>query len=268
MMESIKPPRFNKYWPGQKNDSAENEPIGWLRRMGGLLLVVVILFKLGTLARLSGTEQETLPGGTRAIHIRFQDCPVNCLPVNWQARDHQYAAKVYSVQQESGCKFIRADSRKTQDPIGYEVRWPLRDFPILQWRWRAVQFPAGSNERELGRNDSVLGVYVVFGHFPLIKSIKYIWSDTLPEGSCFPSPHSAMTQVVVVRSGRGQRGAWVTESRDVLADYVQFYGGKEKNPVALGIGLLTDSDNTRSQAIGDYAEFRTLPPETMPAANP
>jgi hypothetical protein len=268
MMESIKPPRFNKYWPVQKNDPAENEPIGWLRRMGGLLLVVIILFKLGTLARLAGTEQETLPGGTRPIHIHFQDCPVNCLPGNWQARDHRCAAKIYSVQQESECRFIHADSRRTQDQIGYEVRWPLREFPVLQWRWRAVHFPTGSDERENGRNDSVLGLYVIFGQVPFIKTIKYVWSDRLPVGACFPSPHSSTTRIMVVRSGRSQQGAWVTESRDVLADYIQIYGEGDKNPVALGIGLLTDSDDTRSRAVGDYAEFKTLPPDTMQLAGP
>lgn len=268
MMEIIKPPQFNEYWPVEKNDPAANEPIGWLRRMGGLLLVVVILFKLGTLARLSGTEKETLPGSSPPIQISFRDCPVNCLPGNWKARDHRSAAQIYAIQRESDCRFIHADSRRTEDPIGCEVRWPLREFPLLQWRWRAIHFPTGSDERVKGRNDSVLGLYVIFGHLPGIKTIKYIWSDTLPVGSSFPSPYSSSTRIVVVRSGRAQQGAWITESRDVLADYVRFYGEEDRKPVALGIGLLTDSDDTNSRAVGDYAEFFALSPDMMQTAIP
>ena len=75
----------------------------------------------------------------------------------------------------------------------------------------------GSDERDKSRNDSVLGLYVIFGHWPFIKTIKYIWSDTLPAGSLFSSPYSSTTRTVVIRSGRSQQGTWVTEKRDVLA---------------------------------------------------
>jgi hypothetical protein len=54
-------------------------------------------------------------------------------------------------------------------------------------------------------------------------------------------------------------GTWVQEKRDVLFDYQQLFGEGEKNPVATGIGILTDSDNTNSHAIGDYAEIQALP---------
>ena len=146
--------------------------------------------------------------------------------------------------------------------------WSLREFPILQWQWRALVFPVNSHEREKSRNDSVLGLYVVFGHLPFIKTIKYIWSDTLPEGTVFPSPYSSTTKIIVVRSGRARQGTWVTEKRDVLSDYRQLYGETEKAPTASGIAVLTDSDDTHSQAVGDYANIQTLPPGGGKAALP
>ena len=93
-------------------------------------------------------------------------------------------------------------------------------------------------------------------------------TGTLPVGSVFLSPYSSTTRIVVVRSGWAQQGTWVTERRDVLADYFQIYGETDKNPVASGIGLLTDSDDTNSHAISDYAEFKTLPPSNLKAAYP
>jgi hypothetical protein len=47
-------------------------------------------------------------------------------------------------------------------------------------------------------------------------------------------------------------GKWVTEERNVLADYRSIFGEGEKNPAAKGIALLTDSDNTNTRAVGDY----------------
>jgi hypothetical protein len=196
------------------------------------------------------------------INLTFAGDEVGKFPSGWQALEMTHAAKVYSVQAEGDKKFLRANSKGMGVQIGFSKNWVLRHYPILQWQWRAIYFPTGTNERERSGNDSVVGLYVVFGnHWPLIKAIKYIWSDTLPVGISFPSPHNKGTRIVVVRSGRAQAGTWVQERRDVFSDYLQFYGEGEKNPVSSGLAILTDSDNTNSHAIGDYIEFHTLGPE-------
>jgi hypothetical protein len=50
----------------------------------------------------------------------------------------------------------------------------------------------------------------------------------------------------------------VTKRRDVLSDYRQFYWEAEKGPVASGLAVLNDLDDTYSHAIGDYADIRTM----------
>ena len=207
-------------------------------------------------------------GSHSPIDLLFNNYEIGRLPSDWISQDTKNAAKVYTVQKEGDKRFIHADAKGTRDQIGYEVRWALREFPLLQWQWRAVLFPTGSDEREKSRNDSVLGLYVIFGHWPFIKAIKYIWSDTLPVGASFTSPYSSTTRIVVLRSGRVQQGIWLTEKRDVLADYFRIYGEGEKNPVASGIGILTDADDTNSHAIGDYADFHTLTPGQVKTAHP
>ena len=70
--------------------------------------------------------------------------------------------------------------------------------------------------------------------------------------------YSSGAKMVVVRSGRTDMGAWVTEERNVLEDYRHLFGETERNPVARGIAILTDADNTRSHATGDYADIKVL----------
>lgn len=163
----------------------------------------------------------------------------------------------YVFSSEGGNKFLRADSRGTSVhvQIGYEKKWELKEFPILRWRWRAQTFPEGTNEREKSGNDSVLAVYVVFGGWPIPRSIKYIWSDTLPLGEIFDSPHSRKTKIVVVRSGRSMMGKWIPEERDVLVNCRSLFGDRDKDPITQGIALLTDSDNTNTQAEEDYGDI-------------
>lgn len=193
------------------------------------------------------------------IHITFEGDEVGKFPSGWVSRDQKNMTKVYSVQAEGEKKFLHADAYALSVQIGCEAKWDIKDYPILRWRWRAVIFPTGSNEQIKSGADSVLGVYVVFSGLPFVTAIKYIWSDTLPIGTAFDSPFSSGTKIIVVRSGRALASTWVTEERNVLSDYERFFEKRGKHPVAQGISILTDSDNTNSRAVGDYADISIHP---------
>jgi hypothetical protein len=194
------------------------------------------------------------------FNLNFERDEVGRFPAGWSSRDEENKGRVYSVLAEDGRKFLHADARAVSVQIGYEKKWELKDFPILRWRWRARIFPEGTDERKKSGNDNVLSVYAVFGGWPIPQAIKYVWSDTLPAGSVLDSPHSGKTKIVVVRGGREQRGKWVEEERDVLADYRRLWGDPQANPTARGILLLTDSDSTRTRASGDYDDISILSP--------
>ena len=52
-----------------------------------------------------------------------------------------------------------------------------------------------------------------------------------------------------------KRGEWVTERVNVRDDFLRaFKTGDVPGPA--GIAVLTDADDTRSTAVGDYADFR------------
>jgi hypothetical protein len=202
------------------------------------------------------------------INLSFGADEIGKFPSGWLSLDGTNAARVYSVQAEGEKKLLHADSKGSAIQIGYSKKWALKEFPVLQWQWRAVLFPVGSNEQEKSRNDTVLGLYVVFGNWPFIRTIKYIWSDTLPVGLSFNSTFAKGTKIIIVRSGRSLMGTWVKEKRDVLSDYHQLFGEGDKNPVASGIAVLTDSDHTNSAAIGDYADIMVLGPDGEKTARP
>jgi hypothetical protein len=199
--------------------------------------------------------------------ITFAADQAGQFPAAWVAREGK-AKEIYAVGSEGGKRFLHADAKASAVQIGYENKWPLKEYPVMRWQWRAVMFPANSDERKKEGGDSAAGIYVVFGRWPFIKSLKYVWSDTLPVGASFNSPFSGSTRIIVVRSGRSAAGTWVTESRNVLADYNQFFGNGQQNPVADGIALMTDSDNTESRAIADYGDIELLPPEKNRPSGP
>jgi hypothetical protein len=212
-----------------------------------LVVIVIVVFCAMSLYAQSPTP------------ITFHGDEVGQCPSTWVARDLKSMARVYSVQAEGEKKFLHADARDLCVQISYEKKWDLGIYPMLRWNWRATVFPTGSNEQIKSGDDSVLGVYVVLRGLPFVKAIKYIWSDTLPVGTTFDSPFSGGTKMIVVRSGRALAGAWVAEERNVLSDYERSFGKGDPPPVAKGIAILTDSDNTHSHAVGDYGDISMAP---------
>jgi hypothetical protein len=63
----------------------------------------------------------------------------------------------------------------------------------------------------------------------------------------------------VIRSGTSPKGEWTEERVNVLEDYKKYFNESEV-PKTAGIAVLTDSDDTRSTAQGDYAKFRLCKP--------
>ncbi|HEY3066107.1 MAG TPA: DUF3047 domain-containing protein [Methylomirabilota bacterium] len=183
----------------------------------------------------------------------FSAGPIGALPSGWRVRKDS-AKGVYRVTEEDGRRFLHAASRRMGIQAGKEYKWNLKEYPMLAWSWRPVEFPRGADERQSRRNDSALAVYAVFPYSPIAgKALKYIWSEHVPPGTHLES-NRGLTQVIVLRAGAAHGKQWVDERVNVLEDYRKYFGDGDAQPA--GIGVLTDSDDTRSSAQGDYANFR------------
>jgi hypothetical protein len=176
-------------------------------------------------------------------------------PPDWQARDDG-ARATYRLAVENGLRFVRGTAAGTGSQMGHEFEWDLEANPVLRWRWRPRLFPAGADERDPHRNDSVLAVYVVFGNRVTGTAVKYVWSRAVPAGTALPSGRA---RVIVLRSGAPSGDGWIDESVDVPRDYARLFGeAPRSNP--RGVAVLTDADQTHSRAIGDYGPFQICPP--------
>jgi hypothetical protein len=219
-------------------------------RLAGALAALGILAGAGR----PGPPPPAHAGGECIVLEDFAAAPVGVFPAAWRARKDA-GQGVYSVQEEGGLRFLRAFSRGLGIQAARQQEWDLDAYPVLAWSWRPLEFPRGANERD-GKNDSALAVYLVVPYSRVAgpKAVKYIWSEVVPEGARLES-NSGLTQVRVLRSGAGQRGEWVQERVNARDDFRQFFGTAD-TPRPAGIAVLTDADDTRSSARGDYANFR------------
>ena len=188
----------------------------------------------------------------------FSKGKVGEFPSDWKPRKDA-GREVYSVQEMDGLRFLRAVAKGLGIQTAKQYEWDPKAYPMLAWSWRPIEFPAGSDERQSKTNDSAVSVYAVFPHTPWsVKTLKYLWSAVVPVGTRLSSS-AGLTQVLVIRNGTDRKGGWTEERVNILEDYKKFFDEAEA-PKASGIAVLTDSDDTKSTAQGDYANFRLCKP--------
>jgi hypothetical protein len=189
---------------------------------------------------------------------------VGKFPKNWegrtgwrQTRTKKLEDLYYTVEVEDGDYFLRAETLGKATNFGREARVNLRVYNLLRWRWRVHQLPVGANEDDKDKNDSGASVRLIFkGGWPVPKTLKYVWSTTLPKGTETVSPSSDRTKVVVLQSGTDNTGEWVWQEVNAYEDYRRLFGGEPRLVEALAV--ITDADNTLSPVKADYDDFLFL----------
>jgi len=176
------------------------------------------------------------------------------LPKDWSIKVWQGKPDVM-VMQDKHKRVLQLRSHQSSISLYRELEFQLNEAPFLNWEWKVNQLPENADARTGDRDDQAAGIYVVFPRFPAFLNsqlIGYIWDNTVPEGTIVQSSNNPLVQYIVVRSGSKALGKWVTEKRNVLADYQQVFG--DTPPAVGGVSLMIDSDDTNSQAESFFRE--------------
>ena len=194
-----------------------------------------------------------------------------CRLEGWVSADDAFQ-DFYKIGKEGNNYFLKAKVKGSSAIIAKEYNYDLKEFPLLSWRWRVIKHPKGGDERYKRSGDSAAGVYIIFpslfkpeklknrwgikvpvpdGLKP--ECIKYVWSSSLPKGTITESPYSSKTRIVVLESGNTSLNQWITEEVNAYEDYKRLFD-KEPDEVR-AIGILTDADETSSEAMADYDDI-------------
>jgi hypothetical protein len=120
---------------------------------------------------------------------------------------------------------------------------------------RVVLFFEGDRSRFSVR-DSLLAELVrsVTGEEMPYATLMYVWCNRREPGTVIASPRTARVRTMVVESGTRNLNQWLDYERDIRADYERAFG--EAPGALVGIGIMSDSDNTRSTAQAWYGPVR------------
>ncbi|WP_413468789.1 DUF3047 domain-containing protein [Marinobacter sp.] len=188
----------------------------------------------------------------------------------------------YELVTVDGTQVVKAQTDASASGLVTLVRVPPETEPVLRWRWKVSNVYEQGDARRKSGDDYPARIYVAFefepdkaGFFERMKraavetffdaqlpgnALNYIWANTLPQGSIVPNPFTETTRMVAVNSGPKQVGEWVTVERNIVADYREAFGAEP--PPIVGIGIMSDSDNTGESATAWYGDIELI---TAPA---
>jgi Protein of unknown function (DUF3047) len=184
---------------------------------------------------------------------------------------------LYEPVQIDGRDAVRAESDCTASILLLPLpNADLERTPLLGWDWRVDVALAAHEERSKSGDDFAARVYVMFrfdaerasvwertehavgrrlyGKEVPGDTLIYVWSSREPAGVDWENPYLSGSRILSL--GSTQAGQWRTETVDPTADYMRLFG--RQPPPLMGVGLMTDADNTCKTAVAYYANFRLL----------
>ena len=172
---------------------------------------------------------------------------------------------IYQLEFENRDGFIHSKSTQSASAIFHRIKFDVRNYPYLQWKWRVGKFPnKGAAQTPKSQDDFAARVYVIFASrfFQNFRCVEYVWDETLLEGTALNSPYSNQIKQLVVQSGPSQLNQWTTERQHVLEDYEKLFGKKPDMKVS-AIAIMTDSEGTETEAEGFFDDIQIGKPREL-----
>jgi hypothetical protein len=206
-----------------------------------------------------------------------QSTPAKGLPSHWEPLNFPNIDRHtrYSLIRDDQQTVLKAESQNAASGLIRYIRFDPSRYPVIRWRWKITHVLEKGDVRHKAGDDYAARIYVAFVFEPQTASwwqrlrhssaglftdkelpgsaLNYIWANRAPVGTIVSNPFSEETKMVVVQSGNALQGQWVEEQRNIVEDYRRAFG--RKPPEIIGIGLMTDTDNTHEKTEAFYGDI-------------
>jgi len=185
---------------------------------------------------------------------------------------------VYRLENYQGRTVLSANSKTSASGLAVKLRPRQANNLWLQWEWKALSAIPEADNAERYHDDAPLRILVAFdgnksklslkekmnfemaslisGQEMPYATLMYIWSGKSPVDTIINNAHTSRVKMIVVDSGWDNLGAWHKHQRDLATDYMRAYG--EAPGEVIGIALLTDTDNTKSETRAIYGDIELI----------
>jgi hypothetical protein len=223
------------------------------------------------------SEQDEVPDIKIAA---FSASPVGAVPADWEPMIIQRNKKLteYQLVSDEGRSVLHAHAASSSSGLMHKVDIDPMQQRQLTWEWRISRLVETADNTDRTREDSpariILGFdgdkdelpfadQIMFETAKLVTgreipyaTLMYIWGRKAPAETVITNARSGRVKMIVAATGREGVGEWQAFSRDIVADYERAFG--EKPGRLIGVGVLTDTDNTGETVEAWYGDIDLL----------
>ena len=198
-------------------------------------------------------------------------------PDDWKPLTFKKIKKhtVYTLVRDDHTVVVKAVAEASASGLVREIKINPKEYPIVRWRWKVMNILKKGDVHRKEGDDYPARIYITFeydpsklgllekakyeavrllyGEYPPLAAINYIWESKAPVGTMVPNPYTDRVMMFVVESGAAKLGQWVSEERNVYEDYEKAF--KEEPPLISGVAIMTDTDNTGESATAYYGDI-------------
>jgi hypothetical protein len=254
-----------------------------LRRVGIALSLALALSACAGLSEDTGEvgSPPTAEIPAQEVLPKFSEQPAkSALPSGWSFyRLAPYKKNTaYRLENYQGKTVLSANSKRSASGLAVKLRpQPATDL-WLEWEWKAVGKIPNADNAIRYTDDAPLRILVAFdgnkSKLPLKEqltfevagmlsgrempyaTLMYIWAGNSPLDSVVKNTFTSRVKMIAVDSGWQHTGQWRKHARDLSADYRTAFG--EEPGDVIGVALLTDTDNTKSQVRALYGDIELV----------
>ncbi|NML48390.1 DUF3047 domain-containing protein [Ramlibacter sp. G-1-2-2] len=173
---------------------------------------------------------------------------------------------------------IAVKAQSSASMLRHDVRIEPHDLGRVRFSWKVPGLIADADMALRDKDDAPVRVVLVFegdrsklsakdaalselarvltGEELPYATLMYVWCNQREPGSVIRSPRTDRIRKLVVESGPRRLNHWLEYERDIRADYERVFG--EAPGALVGVGIMTDSDNTRSEAQAWYGPVKLV----------
>ena len=182
----------------------------------------------------------------------------------------------FSAVTQDGQRVLRVEAAASYGNLVHDFAQLPESAHRLSWRWRLDEPNLGADLRRKDGDDSALKVCALFdlpmsalpfGERQVLRlarlssgealpsaSVCYVWDSRLPPGTVLDNAFSRRIRLIVLRGPETPLRGWVSEQRDVGADFLRLFGDESKTvPPLVGVAVGADADNTLAHSVGFVA---------------
>ena len=181
----------------------------------------------------------------------------------------------FVLQQQASRMALEANAQSSASMLRRSLRIEPEKLGTLEFSWHVPALIAGADVGQRESDDSPARLVLAFegdrskfspknamlnelslalmGEPMPYATLMYIWCNKRPVGTVVQNPRTDRIRKLVVASGPEQLNQWLRFERDIRVDFELAFG--EAPGALLGIGVMTDSDNTQSNALAWYGDI-------------